>query len=266
MPKIHPTATVDPAARLADEVEIGPHAFVDADVTIGSGTVVMHGAHIGRGTTLGSGNQIFPCAVIGQIPQDIGFKGEDSFTMIGDNNVLREGFTVHRGHRSGTVTRIGSNNYFMANSHVAHDCQVGDFNIFANGSLIAGHVQVGNRVILSGNILVHQFVRIGDFSLMRGGARISKDLPPFCVCDGGNWARTINVIGLRRNNFDVARIRALKEAFRTIFRSKMRLSAALEHIQKHLQVTDDVRKMVDFIRASKRGIVKGRNTLEIDNE
>ncbi|NLC71738.1 MAG: acyl-ACP--UDP-N-acetylglucosamine O-acyltransferase [Desulfuromonadaceae bacterium] len=266
MPKIHPTATVDPAAQLAENVEIGPHAFVDANVAIGEGTVVMHGAHIGRGTTLGRGNRIFPGAVIGQVPQDIGFQGEDSFTIIGDNNTMREGFTVNRGHRLNTVTRIGSNNYFMINSHIAHDCQIGDFNIFANGALIAGHVEVGNRAILSGNVLVHQFVRIGSFALMRGGARISKDLPPFCICDGGNWARAINVIGLRRNNYDAARIRAIKEAFKAIFRSGMRLSVALDHVQNHLQATEDVQKLVDFIRASKRGIVKGRNTLEVEND
>lgn len=266
MPKIHPTATVDPTARLADTVEIGPHAFVDAEVTIGEGTLVMHGAHIGKGATLGKQNRVYPNVVIGQDPQDIGFHGEDSFTIIGDNNVMREGFTVNRGHRLNTVTRIGNNNYFMINSHVAHDCQVGDFNIFANGSLIAGHVQVGNRVILSGNILVHQFVRIGSFALMRGGSRISKDLPPFCVCDGGNWARTINSIGLRRNGYDAVRTRAIKEAFKVIFRSKMRLSVALEHIQNNLQVTEDVQQMMDFIRSSKRGIVKGRDTLAIENE
>ncbi|MBN1142519.1 MAG: acyl-ACP--UDP-N-acetylglucosamine O-acyltransferase [Deltaproteobacteria bacterium] len=266
MPKIHPTATVDPSARLAAGVEIGPHAFVDADVTIGEGTVVMHGAHVAQGTTLGRGNRIFPCAVIGQAPQDIGYRGERAFTVIGDNNVMREGFTVNRGHRLDHVTRIGNNNYFMANSHVAHDCQIGDFNVFANGSLMAGHVQIGNRAILSGNVLVHQFVRIGSFALMRGGSRISKDLPPFCICDGGNWARAINVIGLKRNQFDTARIRALREAFKTIFRSGMKLAAALEHIQNHLQVTEDVRYLVDFIRDSKRGIVKGRDTLEIEND
>ena len=266
MPKIHPTATVDPSARLAEDAEIGPHAFVDADVTIGAGTVVMHGAHISQGTTLGRGNQVFPGAVIGQAPQDIGYRGEPAFTVIGDNNVMREGFTVNRGHRLNRVTRIGSNNYFMANSHVAHDCQIGDCNVFANGALLAGHVEVGNRVILSGNVLVHQFVRIGSFALMRGGSRISKDLPPFCICDGGNWARAINVIGLKRNNFETARIRALKEAFKIIFRSGLKLSAALEHVQNQLQVTPEVEELACFIRASKRGIVKGRDTLEIENE
>jgi UDP-N-acetylglucosamine acyltransferase len=251
---------------LADDVEIGPQAFVDADVSIGAGTLVMHGAHIGRGTTLGRGNRIFPYAVVGEIPQDIGFAGEESFTIIGDNNVVREGVSIHRGHRLNTVTRIGNGNYLMANSHIAHDCQIGDFNIFANGALVAGHVQVGNRAILSGNVLVHQFVRIGSFALMRGGARISKDLPPFCICDGGNWARAINVIGLRRNQFDAVRIRAIKEAFKTIFHSGMRLAIALDHVQNHLQVTEDVQALLDFIRASKRGIVKGRKNLELENE
>jgi UDP-N-acetylglucosamine acyltransferase len=260
MPIIHPTAWVDPAARLADDVQVGPHAFIDADVVIGPGTRIGHAAHVGRWTTLGANNTLYPGAVVGHDPQDIGYKGDEAYTVIGDGNVMREGFTVHRGYRAGTTTVIGDNNYFMVNSHVAHNCILGNNIILVNGCLLAGHVEVGDRVIISGNCQVHQFVRIGPFAMMRGGSGAGKDIPPFCVHDGINWIRTINVIGLKRNGFDERRIRAVKEAFKTIFRSGMGLQKALAEIENDPEITADVRQMIDFIRASKRGIGSGRGS------
>lgn len=260
MPDIHPSAFVHPSARLAEGVHIAPQAFVDADVTIGANTRIMHGAHIGRWTTLGAGNLVYPGAVIGHDPQDLGYHGEEAWTVIGDGNVMREGCTVHRGNRPGTTTTIGHNNYFMVNSHVAHNCVIGNHVILVNGALLAGHVQVGDRVIISGNCQVHQFVRIGAFAMLRGGSGAAKDVPPFCINDGLNWIRAINVVGLRRNGFDERRIRAVKEAFKVIFRSAMGLESALTHVEKNLIVTDDVRLMIEFIRASKRGIGSGRGS------
>jgi len=260
MPEIHPTAYVHPSARLAEGVEIGPQAFVDADVVIGEGTRLMHGAHIGRWTTLGADNLVYPGAVVGHDPQDLGYKGEEAHTVIGDGNVMREGVTIHRGHREGTNTIIGDHNYFMVNSHVAHNCIVGSHSILVNGALLAGHVEVGNRVIISGNCQVHQFVRIGDFAMMRGGSGAAKDIPPFCINDGLNWIRAVNLIGLKRNGFDSRRIRAVKEAFKIIFRSGMKLGEALEKVEREVGQTDDVRQMLDFIRASKRGIGSGRGS------
>jgi UDP-N-acetylglucosamine acyltransferase len=155
MPEIHPSAFIHPSAQLAEDVQIGPHAFIDADVVIGAGTRILHGAHIGRWTTLGAGNTVYPGAVVGHDPQDLGYKGEEAYTVIGDGNVMREGFTVHRGNRPGTTTVIGSNNYFMVNSHVAHNCVIGNHVILVNGALLAGHVHVDDRAIISGNCQVH---------------------------------------------------------------------------------------------------------------
>jgi UDP-N-acetylglucosamine acyltransferase len=257
MADIHPSAFVHSSAQLADNVEIGPQVYIDADVAIGAGTKIMHGAHIARWTTLGEKNLIYPHAIIGHDPQDIGYNGEESYTIIGNKNIMREGFTVHRGNREKTATHIGNQNFFMVNSHVGHNSQIGNNNILVNGSLLAGHVVVGDRVLLSGQTVVHQFVRIGSYAMMRGKAGISKDLPPFCLCDGDNKARGINSVGLQRNDFSPQRIRAIKEAFKIIFRSGMKLSGALEYIEKNHNVTDDVRQFLDFILASERGIVSG---------
>jgi UDP-N-acetylglucosamine acyltransferase len=261
MPLIHPTACVDSSARLSDDVQVGPHAFIDADVVIGPGTRIGHGVHVGRWTTIGANNILYPGAVVGQDPQDLGYKGDEAYTVIGDGNVMREGFTAHRGNRPGTTTTIGNNNYFMVNSHVAHNCILGNNIILVNGALLAGHVEVGDRVIISGNCQVHQFVRIGPFAMMRGGSGATKDIPPFCVNDSINWLRAINVIGLKRNGFDERRIRAVKEAFKTIFRSGMGLRQAMEKIESG-EVTDDVKQMLGFIRASKRGVGSGRGGRE----
>ena len=260
MPEIHPTAFVHPTAQLAEGVEVSPQVFIDADVVIGRGSRILHGAHIARWTTLGADNVVYPGAVIGHDPQDIGYHGEKAHTVIGDGNVMREGFTVNRGNREGTSTVIGSRNYFMINSHVAHNCIIGDNVILVNGALLAGHVEVGDRAIISGNCQVHQFVRIGSFAMMRGGSGAVKDIPPFCVNDGLSWIRAINAIGLKRNGFDRQRIRAVKEAFKVIFRSELGLKKTLETVENDPEITDDVRLMIEFIRASKRGIGSGRGS------
>lgn len=260
MPEIHPSASVHPSARLADDVVVGPHAFIDADVTVGRGTTIQHGAHVGRWTVLGENNRVYPGAVIGHDPQDLGYGGEEAWTVIGDGNVMREGFTVHRGNRAGTKTVIGNNNYFMVNSHVAHNCVIGNHVILVNGALLAGHVEVGDRAIISGNCQVHQFVRIGAFAMMRGGSGAVKDVPPFCINDGLSWIRAINTVGLKRNGFDSARIRAIREAFKVIFRSGLGLEAALARVENELVLTEDVQRMLGFIRSSKRGIGSGRGS------
>ncbi len=258
MPTIHPSAFVDPSARLAEGVEIGPQVFVDADVEIGPNTRVLHGATIGRWTTLGANNAIHPGAVVGYDPQDLGYHGEEAYTVIGDGNVIREGVTIHRGNRPGTRTVVGNGNYFMVNSHVAHNCLIGNHVILVNGALLAGHVEVDDRAIISGNCQVHQFVRIGTFAMMRGGSGANKDVPPFCINDGISRVRAINTVGLKRNGFDPPRIRAVREAFKTIFRTGLRLQVALAQLEADPALTADVRMLIDFIRSSKRGICSGR--------
>ncbi len=264
MPSIHPTAFVHPSAQLAEDVQVGPQAFVDADVTIGAGTRILHGAHIGRWTRRGSGNTVHPFAVVGPDPQDVGYHGEEAWTRIGDNNIIREGCTIHRGNRPGTETVVGSNNFFMVNSHIAHNCVIGNNVILVNGALLAGHVQVGDRAIISGNCQVHQFVRIGAFAMMRGGSGANKDVPPFCINDGLSWLRAINTVGLKRNGFDPRQIRAVREAFKVLFRSGLPLKEALRKIEEEFEVTAEVRQMLDFIRASKRGIGSGRGSSRED--
>ncbi len=260
MPHIHPTAVVHPDAELAADVQVGPHAFIDADVVIGQGNVLMHGAHIGRWTTLGANNRIFPGAVIGEEPQDLGYRGEESHTVIGSGNTIREGVTIHRGNRAETLTRVGDNNYLMANSHIAHNCILGDHIILVNGALLAGHVEVGDRVIISGNCQVHQFVRIGAFAMMRGGSGANKDVPPFCVNDGLSWIRAINTVGLKRNGFDAGRIKDVRGAFKMIFRSNLSLKEALRRVEEDFAANEDVRLLIDFIRDSKRGVGSGRGS------
>ncbi len=260
MPEIHPSAFVHPTARLADDVVVGPSAFIDADVTIGRGSRIEHGAHVGRWTTLGENNRLYPGAVVGHEPQDIGYKGEEAYTVIGSGNVIREGVTIHRGNRPGTTTTVGDNNFFMVNSHVGHNCIVGNNVILVNGCLLAGHVEIGDRAIISGNCMIHQFVRIGSFAMMRGGSGANKDVPPFCINDGLSWIRAINAVGLKRNGFDTRRVRAVKEAFKVIFRSELPLKEAMAKVESELDLTDDVRMMLDFIRASKRGIGSGRGS------
>ncbi len=259
MPEVHSTAFVDSTARLSEGVKIGPQAYIDADVAIGRNTRIGHGAHIGRWTTMGEDNIVYPGAVIGHDPQDIGYRGEEAYTVIGNGNIFREGTTVHRGNRGGTSTQIGDGNFFMVNSHVAHNCLIGNHVILVNGSLLAGHVQVDDRAIISGNCLVHQFVRIGRLALMRGGSGAGKDIPPFCINDQLNWIRALNLVGLRRNGFDQGQIGALKKAFQILFRSNLKLSDALLKIEEQVEPTEGVRVLLDFIRSSKRGIAGGRN-------
>jgi UDP-N-acetylglucosamine acyltransferase len=188
----------------------------------------------------------------------LGYHGEKAFTRIGDHNTFREGVTVHRGYRQDTSTIIGNHNYFMVNSHVAHNCRVEDHVILVNGALLAGHVEVSKRAIISGNCQIHQFVRIGELAMMRGGSSATKDVPPFCINDQMSRIRAINLIGMKRNGFDPKRIQAVKSAFRIIFRSGLRLEKALEILEKDSDTRADVRLMVDFIRASKRGIGNSR--------
>lgn len=260
MPRIHPSAHVDPSAEIAAGVTIGPNVFIDADVAIGSGTQIMHGAHIGRWTKIGANNRIFPFAAVGLEPQDLGYHGEEAFTLIGDGNTIREGCTIHRGNRPGTTTLVGNHNFFMVNSHIAHNCVIGSNVILVNGALLAGHVQVDDRAIISGNCQVHQFVRIGAYAMMRGGSGAVKDVPPFCINDGISWIRAINAVGLRRNGFSASRIRTIKDAFKIIFRSGLPLEEALHKVEEGLESNPDLHQMVSFIRASKRGIGSGRRS------
>jgi UDP-N-acetylglucosamine acyltransferase len=256
---IDSTARISSTAQIDQDVTVGPNVIIGEHSRVGAGTRIMANAVIGPWTTLGSDNIIHYGAIIGHDPQDFGYSGEESRLEVGNGNCFREYVTIHRGNREGTATVIGNNNYFMVQSHVAHNCAIGNGIILAGGSLLAGHVVMEDRAIISGNCVVHQFCRIGTLAMMRGLSRTSRDVPPFCIMDETHTVRTINLVGLRRNGIDSSRVRALKNAFKILFRGSPNMRENLERAESELDITEDVRYLLDFIKKSKRGVCFGRS-------
>ncbi len=254
---IHPTAIIDPRAEIDTGVEIGPYAVVDGPVKIKVGTRVMAHAYVTGWTEIGADNEIHPGAVLGAAPQDKAYKDTESYLKIGDRNVIREHAQIHRGTVAGSTTIIGDDNFLMATAHVGHNCKLGDHIILANGALLAGYVEVGNNVFISGNSVVHQFVRIGDYALMRGLSGTSRDVPPYAIIDWQHTVRGVNVIGLKRAGFDEKRIRAIREAFRILFRKGRNLALAVEELEGKRRADSDLSALLDFIKSSKRGVCVG---------
>ncbi len=250
---IHATAVVDPAADIHPSVNIGPYVVIDGPVRIGAETHIIAHAVLRGATRLGRRNVVHPGVVLGGEPQDLAFGGGESFLTIGDDNVFREHVTVHRGTAAGSTTVIGNGNYFMQAAHIAHNCRVGDAAVVAGGALLAGHVELADRAFVSGNCVVHQHVRIGRFALLRGLSRTSRDVPPFCLMDGTHTVRGVNVVGLKRAGFEGARIAAIRRAVGRLFGRPRHLGRALAELEARAD-TDDVRELVAFIRASKRGV------------
>jgi UDP-N-acetylglucosamine acyltransferase len=269
-----PAPEVDPLARVASDavlepgVSVGPFAVVGAGVRIGRGTRLESHAVIEGDTRLGERNHVFPFASIGLVPQDLKYRGEATRVEIGDRNVFREGATVHRGTRGGGgLTRIGSDNLFMAQVHVAHDCMVGSHTIFANAAALSGHVEVQDHATLGGFSGVHQFCRVGAFAFMGGGTMATKDVLPFSLTVG-NRARFVglNLVGLRRRGFSAERVSALKRACRTLTTPGLAVSEALRRIESEGPLTEDVRALVAFVREAKRGVVLERRDAGADDE
>ncbi|MCL4837632.1 MAG: acyl-ACP--UDP-N-acetylglucosamine O-acyltransferase [Thermoanaerobaculia bacterium] len=256
--RIHPTAVVDPSAELADGVEIGPHAVIGAEVEIGEGTEVGAGAQVQGPTRIGRENRISAHAAIGFPPQDLKFQGERVALEIGDRNHFREFCTVHRGTaKGGGLTRIGSDGLFMVYAHVAHDCQVGDRVIFANCGTLAGHVEVGDDAVIGAFSAVHQFNRVGRHAYIGGYTRLTTDALPFAKTVGMRPAfYGLNRIGLRRKGLDAAAITALDAAFRIYLRSHLSSAAALEILERDHAAHPEVRYLIDWIRASRRGVCR----------
>ena len=258
-PLVHPTAIIDPEARLAPDVRVGPYAIIDGPVTVGPGCTIGPHAHLLGRVTLGRDNTVGTGCVLGGEPQHTGYAGEDTTVSIGDGNTFREHATVHRGMPGTPGTVIGHGNLFMVNSHVAHDCRVGDRAVFANGAAVGGHAVVGDRAFLSGNTCVHQFCRVGRLALLSGTTAISQDLPPFWIAhDGINTVHGVNVIGMRRAGISNDEIRAVRQAFRTIHLRGLTISTAVNRVEAEDGRLPAVRELVDFIRASTRGICAGR--------
>jgi UDP-N-acetylglucosamine acyltransferase len=255
---IHATAIVDPTARIADGVEVGPYCVIGADVEIGAGTRI--GAHctIYGPTRIGRDNVIHAHAAIGGDPQDKKFAGERGELVIGDRNTIREFTTFSRGTGDGGgITRIGDDNWIMAYVHIAHDCIVGNQTIFANNATLAGHAEVGDWAILGGFAGVHQFCKIGAHAFIGMGSLINADVPPFVmVADQYAAPRGINAEGLKRRGFDAARIAAIKRAYRTVFMSGKPLAEAKAELAEGARESDDVRAMLEFIESSQRGLLR----------
>lgn len=255
---IHPTAIVHPGARIAEGVEIGPYAIIGENVSLGAGTWVGPHAVVEGWTEIGRDNRIFQFASVGAAPQDLKFHGEKTYLRIGDRNTVREFVTLHRGTQSGgEETVIGDDNLFMAYAHVAHDCHVGSHVILANGGTLAGHVVVDDFAILGGLSAVHQFSRVGCHVMISGGAMVTQDIPPYTIAQGDRATTVgINIVGLKRRGFTEDAIRAIKQAYKIVFRSGLRLEDALARIEGELGEGPELAVFVDFIRNSQRGIAR----------
>lgn len=249
---IHHTSIVSPHAKLGAGVSAGPYAIIEHDVEIGDGCEILAHAVIKRFTTLGILNTVHECAVLGGEPQDAGFADCVSYLRIGSHNRIREGVTMHRGTQPESATTVGSNCFLMGNAHVAHDCRLADGVLLANNVALAGHVDIGDQAFLSGGVVVHQFCRIGRLAMVGGNSKIVQDCLPFVITDGmPGRACGLNFIGLRRAGLKPGEIRRLKEAYRLLLRSGLRLEDALSHLRE----MDDPRvdQLVTFVEGSTRG-------------
>jgi UDP-N-acetylglucosamine acyltransferase len=253
---VHQTAIVAAGARLGPGVEVGPYSIIEDEVEVGEGTQVGPHVVIRRYTTVGARCRIFQFASIGEIPQDLKFKGEASRLSVGDDNTIREFVTLHRGTAGGGgLTSLGAGNLIMAYVHVAHDCRIGNGVVMANAASLSGHVQIDDRAVVGGLVGIHQFVRIGTHAFVGGASALSKDVPPYTLCAGHpQKLHGLNIIGLRRAGFSQEVMRALKEAYRIIIREPLLLADALAKVEAEVEPLEEVRRFVEFVRTSQRGI------------
>lgn len=255
---IHPTAIIDPKAELAEDVQVGPYSIIGANVRIGAGTRVASHVVVQGPTTIGERNRIFQFASVGEDCQDKKYRGEPTRLEIGDDNIIREHCTLHRGTvQDQGLTRLGNNNLLMATVHVAHDCLIGNDNIVANTTGIAGHVHIGDGVILGGMTGVHQFCHIGSYAMTAGCSLVLKDIPAF-VMVGGNpaSARSMNFEGMRRRGWDADIISRLRRAYKVVYRQGLTLEQALKELEPEVEGNEPMRLFVDSLKASERGITR----------
>lgn len=255
---ISPLASVHPSAKIDETAQIGPFVVIEEDVEIGAGTIVEGNATICAHTRIGKNCHVFPSAVIGAIPQDLKFNGELTYTIIGDNNVMRECCTIHRGTFSKGKTVVGNNNLIMAYCHVAHDCVLHDHIIMSNGVQLAGEVVVEDYAIIGGGTLVHQFSHLGAHIMVQGGSHVNKDIPPFVIAAHEPIKFFgLNSVGLNRRGFSQERIAAIQAVYRLMFMSKLNITQALERIEAELPASEDRDLIVNFVKSSDRGVIKG---------
>lgn len=253
---IHPTAVVHGRAVVGEGCEIGPYCVIGPEVVLGPGNRLHSHVVIDGETTLGRENEIFPFASIGLKTQDLKWRGGSTRTVLGDRNTVREGVTIHSATGDGETTRIGSGNHILAYSHIAHNVTMGD-RIIVSSAGLAGHVIVEDSAVIGGHSLVHQFCRIGTMAIVGGCSKVVQDVPPFMLVDGNPAAvRSLNKVGLERNGISEEIATALKSAFRILFRDNLSISNALALIEHELPPLPELRQLVQFIRASDRGISK----------
>lgn len=252
---IHPTAVIGQSAILGEGVTVGPFTVIEDDVEIGDGTIIWPHVHIASGARIGCDCKIHSGAVLANEPQDLKFSGEKTFLYVGDRTVIRECVTLNRGTSASGKTVIGSDNLFMAYSHVGHDCVIGNHVVVANCVPFGGHCVVGDYVVIGGLAAVHQFVRIGRFSMLGGLSRITLDVPPFIMASGNETFRYegLNAIGLKRRGFTSEKITLIKDAYRMLFQSGLLLANGLEKVKSELPQEPEILEILDFFASGVHG-------------
>lgn len=258
MPKIHPTAVVDPGAKIADDAEVGPFSVIDGEVELASGVAIGAQVVVTGRTRIGARTRVYPFSAIGVAPQMLGFDGETTELVIGEDNIIREHASIHVGTPAGGGrTLIGNHNLIMNNFHVAHDCQIGNFCVLAGYSGMGGHVTLEDYVVLGGMTGIHQFVRIGESAFTAGNSMVSKDVAPYSKV-AGDRARFVGVnrINLERRGFEPERIKVIKHAFYVLFQSKLRFAEACARVEEECAGSAEVTHLLEFLRSSERGFTR----------
>ena len=256
MTHIHPTAIVDTAASIGEGVSIGPFTIIEAGAVIGDRTKILSSAFVAGCCEIGPDCEIHTGALVGGPPQMLGMKGAGGRVRVGAGTIVREHVTIHRATDDAAATTVGEGCFLLANSHIAHDCRVGNEVVLANGALLAGHVSVGDRAFVSGNAVVHQFARIGRLAMIGGGSRVAKDVVPFTMVVNDSEVYGLNTVGLRRAGFNAAERQELKRIFRTLYRSSLNLSQALD-VLRGGEPSSVLTEILTFIEGSKRGLCAG---------
>lgn len=255
---IHPLTYVHPEAKIADNVKIDPFSVIHKNVEIGEGTWIASNVTIMEGARIGKNCKIYPGAVISAAPQDLKYKGEATTVIIGDNCTIREYVTINRGTNDREVTKIGNNCLIMAYCHVAHDCIIGDGCIFSNATTLAGHINIGNNVILAGLVAVQQFTKIGSHAFVTGGSLVRKDVPPFTKAAREPLSYVgVNSVGLKRRGYQIETINHIQDIYRILYVKGYKTSKAISIIEAEIPVSEERDEILDFIRNSQRGIMKG---------
>jgi len=254
---IQSTAQIAPGAQLASDVEIGHYSIIGPEVKIGPGTKIGDHCLITGNTAIGKNCRIFTGAVIGSVPQDLKYKGEETEIIIGDNNTIREYVTINLGTSASDKTLVGNNNLIMAYAHIAHDCVIGNNVVIANAGTLAGHIVIEDRAILGGLAAVHQFVRIGRLAIVGGCSKVIQDIPPYTMCDGHPArARSLNKVGLERAGISKEAKSNLKTAFTILFSSGLTIPHALKKVEEEVPALPEVTHLVNFIKNSQRGVCR----------